>query len=384
MLENGNSPPADPPRAEERARGNYTTDRVDAIATAAGPPPPPPMPVRVCSHCSTPTVTSGAFCPHCASPYVTTRPRHHLTRRGKLVLLLLPLVLVVGGVTAVAVLKSKHSATPRLARASRQPLNPAHAHAASSAVPAPSKPKLAQIGDSITFDTNDTTLRMTVLGVIDPLSASEYDQPDAGKRFVGVRVAISNVGGETYSDSVSNGAQMIDSNDEQADSTIVTSGECSSAFSSDLRLSPGSREVGCIPFEINVQASPKTFQFAGDSGFGPDNVEWRLTGAAATPSSSPATTSSGATTSAPAGTRPCDQNISAGSGTTCPFAENLFKAYWRHYSADGEQESVTVEATSPATGHSYTMQCDLSGGTVDCTGGDGAFVTFPLHAVEIY
>lgn len=88
--------------------------------------------------------------------------------------------------------------------------------------------------------------------------------------------------------------------------------------------------------------------------------------------------------SPPSDLRACDQNISANSVTSCPFAENVFKSYADNYQSNGEQSSVTVSASSPATSQSYTMNCLTDGTTVACTGGNNAFVTFPMHAVQVY
>jgi serine/threonine protein kinase len=107
------------------------------------------------------------------------------------------------------------------------------------------------------------------------------------------------------------------------------------------------------------------------------------------PGSSSGSGATGATAStslpgAPSGMRPCDQNISANSATTCPFAENVFQSYAGNYQSNGEQSDVTVSAYSPVTSTSYSMTCVTDGTTVDCTGGNNAFVTFPMHAVQVY
>jgi tRNA A-37 threonylcarbamoyl transferase component Bud32 len=80
----------------------------------------------------------------------------------------------------------------------------------------------------------------------------------------------------------------------------------------------------------------------------------------------------------------CDQNISAGPGTTCPFAENVFRSYASDYQANGQQSSNTITATSPVTNRTYSMSCTNDGVTVNCSGGNNAFVTFPFHAVQVY
>lgn len=97
----------------------------------------------------------------------------------------------------------------------------------------------------------------------------------------------------------------------------------------------------------------------------------------ASPTPAPPSGSSGNTTA-------CDQNISAGSDTSCPFAENVFRAYAEDYQAHGEQSSNKVTATSPVTGQTYSMSCNNDGTTVTCTGGNNALVTFPFHAVQVY
>ena len=79
---------------------------------------------------------------------------------------------------------------------------------------------------------------------------------------------------------------------------------------------------------------------------------------------SPTTTATVTTTSAPPSVvsptgnlTACDQNISAGPDTTCPFAENVFVAYAADYQANGEQSNNTVNANSPVTHQSYNMDC---------------------------
>lgn len=88
--------------------------------------------------------------------------------------------------------------------------------------------------------------------------------------------------------------------------------------------------------------------------------------------------------SPPSSLQSCDENISASSATSCPFAENVFVAYWEEYRAYGEQPETYVSAFSSATGHTYGMSCTFDGVTVECSGGNNAFVTFPMQAVRVY
>jgi len=107
------------------------------------------------------------------------------------------------------------------------------------------------------------------------------------------------------------------------------------------------------------------------------------------PSGSPSTTPPSTTTPIPnpgstAGLHACDQNISANAATSCPFAENVFKAYAQDYQTNGPQSNDVVTAYSPVTNQSYSMDCTTDGVTVNCAGTTNNFVTFPMHAVQVY
>lgn len=68
----------------------------------------------------------------------------------------------------------------------------------------------------------------------------------------------------------------------------------------------------------------------------------------------------------------CGGNLSVGSDTTCPFAENVEYEYY----AEIGSGSGTVTAYSPVTEKLYTMYC-TAGEPHECTGGNNAVVYFP-------
>jgi len=81
----------------------------------------------------------------------------------------------------------------------------------------------------------------------------------------------------------------------------------------------------------------------------------------------------------------CDQNITVGPHTSCGFADNVFKAYAAALSAGASSGPESVEASSPATGKTYSLTCPVAGGTiVTCSGGSGATVRFPVWAARVY
>jgi len=220
----------------------------------------------------------------------------------------------------------------------------------------------------------DAKVQVTLLDVIDPVAVGEFETPEGDKRIVGIRIAMKNVSETQYDDSPSNGSVLIYGSDEQADATILAEGECSSGFASSAKIAPGARRQGCIPFEVPKGNKPKTFQFTLESGFGPQAGEWSLRGAKRTTatSSSPAGSRTGTSEQVTAATgTDCGDGVLAGPNTSCPFAQNVQKA-WRE--AGGTPDTVRV--FSPVTDQTYTMSCDSSGGTVTCAGGNNASVSF--------
>lgn len=103
--------------------------------------------------------------------------------------------------------------------------------------------------------------------------------------------------------------------------------------------------------------------------------------AATTPTGSSATTAASA--ASPTSLRACDPNITAGADTSCPFAENVFKAVGAGYQAASMIPSQ-VTAFSPATHKTYRLLCGSQAGTVLCSDVTGSVVEFSVASVEAY
>ncbi|WP_435593272.1 protein kinase domain-containing protein [Nocardia sp. bgisy118] len=121
---------------------------------------------------------------------------------------------------------------------------------------------------------------------------------------------------------------------------------------------------------------------AAEGSTGTSLTSARPPGASAT--SAARTTAPASTSTAPArlpdGATPCGAGQGSGAFsraavgnavTSCPFAEEVRKAYAAAGSAGG---SRSVVAVSPVTGRSYTMTCAAQGQVVVCTGGENAVV----------
>jgi len=144
-----------------------------------------------------------------------------------------------------------------------------------------SKPKKerqkAELGDPITVTGNEgERVRVTAVDVLDPVRLGRYEQATKGTRVVGVTVKLSNVGDAAYADSPSNGAALIVSGNEQAQSAFLSSGSCSVDFGASARISPGSEQGGCIAYEVPQGKEPQLFRFALNTGSASQTGEWRL------------------------------------------------------------------------------------------------------------
>lgn len=138
------------------------------------------------------------------------------------------------------------------------------------------KPR-SKIGGSITLKGADTTIKTKLLRVDGDLDVGEFDQPEEGRKYVGIRIRLTNVGEGTYEGAPHNEAKLITTKGE-GERAIITGGECGGGFADGATISPGLSGEGCLPFEIKENAKPKTFEFRlPDSGkAGQESGEWSL------------------------------------------------------------------------------------------------------------
>ncbi|MFD7390198.1 DUF4352 domain-containing protein [Streptomyces sp. NPDC059852] len=137
---------------------------------------------------------------------------------------------------------------------------------------------VAKVGDTLALKGMDSGsgLDVTVKKVVDDAKSSdEFFTPESGKRWVGVQFELVNTGSKAYSDSPSNGAQIVDDQGQQFPSVIaeITAGP---SMSSDVRLKPGAKALGWIVFEVPKASKTATVTFAMDSGFAQQVGEWKL------------------------------------------------------------------------------------------------------------
>ena len=103
---------------------------------------------------------------------------------------------------------------------------------------------------------------------------SEYafEAPERGEKYVSVKLRMQNVGSQVYSDSPSNGAVLVDTQDGSWDEALSMY-----THKPDLgspKIAPGDARVGWMTFTVPRRAKMKKFQLALDSGFSDEAGEW--------------------------------------------------------------------------------------------------------------
>jgi hypothetical protein len=91
-----------------------------------------------------------------------------------------------------------------------------------------------------------------------------------------------------------------------------------------------------------------------------------ITTTTSTSVSTPTTATSGG---APVNATECSSGLSVGPQTSCAFAENVRRAYYKSGGGSG-----TIEAYSPTTGRTYELECSEGATTVCITTDTGAKV----------
>jgi hypothetical protein len=152
------------------------------------------------------------------------------------------------------------------------------ANSGSHSTSAKSQAAPAGIGDTITLKSNEDNLKLEVT-VVKAISSAkpkdEFNVPEQGQRFAAVQIRLKNVGSTTYDDSPGNGAKLIDGQDQQYDEAMSDIAQGPSIGSS-VKLAPGGSRKGYLVFAVPKKAKIAKFQFALDSGFGPQAGEWLL------------------------------------------------------------------------------------------------------------
>ncbi|MER7500434.1 DUF4352 domain-containing protein [Nonomuraea pusilla] len=174
-------------------------------------------------------------------------------------------VLIVGDSTRDSVVTEADS--PNAVMPSKQP---------SSAPPKKAEPSTATVGGSISLEGFEgLKMSVTLTKLVDPATGGQYTSVKSGYRLVAVQLTLKNVGSTVYSDSPTNGAFLIDADDQQYQTSFqdVQEGQ---GFGGQATINAGDSRKGVIVFEVPKSAKLAKFQFALNSGFADQKGEWTL------------------------------------------------------------------------------------------------------------
>jgi hypothetical protein len=132
-------------------------------------------------------------------------------------------------------------------------------------------------GDAITLEgLENVEVEVTLLSVIDPAPPAEFNTPDDDQRFVATQLKLRNVGSVQYSDSPSNGLEVIDSLGQTWNPTLLDSGAGPGFEGGSVTLAPGDERVGFVTFEVGATVTLTKLSMGLSSGFADTTGEWRL------------------------------------------------------------------------------------------------------------
>ena len=87
-------------------------------------------------------------------------------------------------------------------------------------------------------------MKVRVTGIVDPLPNPETERPKAGRRFVGVRMTLTNAGDQPYRDAPLNGSMLVTDLPKAANPTILIGGNCPPSSAPGCACPPAPRS-GC-------------------------------------------------------------------------------------------------------------------------------------------
>ena len=137
--------------------------------------------------------------------------------------------------------------------------------------------KKVALGEETTLEgLENAAVKVKVTKVIDPMPNPKTERPKAGRRFVGVRMTLTNASEKPYKDSLLNGSKLVTDVAEGANPSILLTGPCASKGAVGFRLPAGASKSLCLPFQVKKKAKVSAYQFTLNSGFGGQTGEWAV------------------------------------------------------------------------------------------------------------
>ncbi|MFI5035329.1 MAG: DUF4352 domain-containing protein [Acidimicrobiales bacterium] len=138
---------------------------------------------------------------------------------------------------------------------------------------------LPNSSSTISFkDLSGSPYKVTVAALIDPAQAADqFTTPDPGKRFIGVKIRILNVGSNQITDDANLNATLVGSNGQTYSADFDSIAGCTNFNSGQYQLNPGQSATGCVVFQVPKAVSITDVEWSPDGGLGGGNFgDWTV------------------------------------------------------------------------------------------------------------
>lgn len=132
----------------------------------------------------------------------------------------------------------------------------------------------AHLGHALTLEGNSGGERMSIKpGHLKRGHAGEFSDVPAGSHLDTVEITLKNVGSKDYSDSPSNGANLVTAKGRTIQTTFEAASGCDDPGS--LKIPRHQSRVVCLTFQVSDASKIRFFEFTLDSGFADQTGEWK-------------------------------------------------------------------------------------------------------------
>ncbi len=156
--------------------------------------------------------------------------------------------------------------------------------ATDTSAPASTPGSVAAPGGEVALSGDNGSVRITRVQVVDNAPSLPYLAPDAGNKLIAVQIRVVNSGSALFDQSLTYRSTLIDSQNQQFDSSYRPSTSGPGLSSSAIR--PNDVRSGWITFEVPEASTGRRLRI--EAFYGADPAQWDLTATAVTPADAPA------------------------------------------------------------------------------------------------
>jgi hypothetical protein len=140
------------------------------------------------------------------------------------------------------------------------------------------KPSGPTIGSTLrVLNQNKQYEAVKLVAIFDPAQPSDPDLgPNAGMKYVGVEIQITNQSKGTDSGDANNNTSVIGSNKQGYQADFDSISECTNFNSGEYALPKGQPEIGCVIFQMPTAVAVSKVEYNPNSGFSTNNAVWSV------------------------------------------------------------------------------------------------------------